>query len=154
MKRPQRSKLAASCSSSLTSLLRMKATMRKTPSTKKTRLAMVLTILMMQKWGRSPGSCRILPSSMKKLFKLGLICSRSITTSKDYIWIIFIYFKSISHLTSIYLSGRCQEYLGILPSSLKRAAVLVEPAIPVTVFSLIDCIVDAGVFTPRYAEEL
>ena len=107
MKRLQRSKFAAFCSSASTSLLRMKATMRKTPSTKKTRLAMVLTILMMQKWGRS---CRILPSSMKKLCKLGLICSRSITTFEDAIFYICQKYFSFCIIIFVRQISRVKKY--------------------------------------------
>ena len=60
-----------------------------------------------------------------------------------------MFFKGISHLASIHFSGRFQESCGILSNSLKRAAVLVTPY---SVF--IHRIVDAGVFVPRYAEQL
>ena len=81
MKEPQRSKFAACCNSTSMWLVRAKATKRKTPRTKRRVAAMVLTILIMWKCSQFPGSCRIFPSRMKKLFKLGLICSRSIPTN-------------------------------------------------------------------------
>ena len=143
MKKLQRSKFAASCSSLSTSLLRMKATMRKTPSTKKTMLAMVLTILMMQKWGRSPGSCRILPSRMKKLFKLGLICSRSITTVKDLILDLFHVLKKVFLILPQNICRADFESLADFAKQFEKGCCSCGSCYAGTIFSLIHCIVHA-----------
>ena len=43
-------------------------------------------------------------------------------------WICCMFFRSISHLVSKYLSGRFRESCGILPSSLKKVSALVVAA--------------------------